>query len=191
MRPRPSKPLRTPSIAATTRARPAFPAGQSTRRTACPLETQPVAVALTVRPAGLVDRGARGRRGVRDPCPRPAGRGRRDRRQPVPSLDAAIAPGARDDDVVAACEHAAAAPLPRHTQAASERLRRLLRHRDIAGAETARVEVTRHEGRLRIRILLPDAVPALSCRPPVPTSSPRCTRSDPKARGADVSLGTV
>jgi hypothetical protein len=158
---------------------------------ACPLESQPVAVALTVRPPGssiqaLEDGVACA---IRAHVPLVVAGETDD--NPYRRWTAAIAPGARDDDIVAACEHAAAAPLPRHTQAASERLRRLLRHRDIAGAETARVEVTRHEGRLRIRILLPDAVPSSVVQAAGTYVLAEVHALDPTARGADVSLGTV
>ncbi len=98
---------------------------------------------------------------------------------------------ARDDDVVAACEHAAAAPLPHHTHAASERLRSLLRNRDIPDAEHARAEVTRNEGRLRIRILLPATMPSHDLQAACTYVLAEVRSFDPTARGIDVSVGTA
>jgi len=157
----------------------------------CPLETQPVAVALTVRPSGssvgAIEDGVAC--AIRANVPLVVAGETDD--NPYAQWTAAIAPGAHDEDVVAACERAAAAPLPRHTRAASERLRRVLRHRDVDGAESARALVTRHEGRLRIQILLPDGVPPDVVRAAGMYVLAEVHALDPTARGADVSLGTA
>jgi hypothetical protein len=156
----------------------------------CPLEAQPVAVALTVRSPGsstaTVEDGVAC--AIRANIPLVV-TGETDD-NPYRRWTAAIARDARND-VVAACEHAAAAPLPRHTHAASERLRRLLRRRDVADAEAARAVVTRHDGRLRIRLLLPPGVPPQVVQAASTYVLAEVHALDPAAHGADVTLGDL
>jgi hypothetical protein len=56
-----------------------------------------------------------------------------------------------DGDVVAACEEAATAPLPRHGERATAMLHEVLRRRDVP-AEAAHVVVRRHDGALAVTV---------------------------------------
>lgn len=157
----------------------------------CPLDAQPIAMALTVRTGGpgvaATEDGVAC--AIRANVPLVVAGETED--NPFAPWSTAVVAGTRDVDVVTACERAAAAPLPRHSGAATERLRRLLRNAGVPDAEAGRVEVTREHGRLRIRLLLPADVPSAVVRAAGTYVLAEIHAVDPTARGSDVSLGTI
>jgi hypothetical protein len=164
---------------------PAFPCGALTEG-GCPLHNEIVDVALTVR--------------------------RHPRSQPAPQEDGvtcalrthvplvvAGAPAMNPfddfatrvvdgvDDVVSACEAAASAPLPRHSDAATRALRNVLETHDIVGI-SARVDVRRVHGALHVVV----AATAPIARPVRNVAAVRITAAlreiDRDARAIDVSF---
>ncbi|MGZ8762451.1 MAG: hypothetical protein ACXW2C_05630 [Acidimicrobiia bacterium] len=94
-------------------------------------------------------------------------------------------------DVVGVCAAAATAPLARHSRVASDRLREVLVHHDVAAADTADVEVTRRNGRLRILLRFPNDVPQGVCEAAATHVLASVHALDPAARGTDVSITTI
>jgi hypothetical protein len=64
------------------------------------------------------------------------------------------------EDVVAACEDAASAPLPRHSQIATEVARAVLEHAGV-DAQDATAVVRRRQGALKVTVELPEPDAAL------------------------------
>jgi len=129
-----------------------FPCAALQEGRMCPLEEKPVDVAVT----------AHGR-----PWPRPSpfedGAVCAIRRHvPLVVAGSSVHPFGRwassevelDDDVVAACEAAARAPLPEHTEIASNAVREALLRSGVNG-EPAGATVHHHRGRLRVVLEMP------------------------------------
>ena len=101
---------------------------------------------------------------------------------------ASVSPGG---DVVGTCLHAASAPLVHHSRVGSERLREVLEHHEYQALDSADVEVTRRNGRLRVRLSVPDDVPASVTEAAATHVLAAVHALDPTARGTDVSVRSI
>jgi hypothetical protein len=165
---------------------PAFPCRALEEGSTCSLEQDPVDVVLTVRsrsaePSALED-------GVTCAI-----------RAHIPLVVAgdaetgpygpwATATIGAEGDVVGACAAAATAPLARHSQAGTDRLRELLAHNGVPDAESGHVEVTRRNGRLRVLIHVPEHVAPQVAEVAATHVLAAIHEVDPNARGTDVSI---
>jgi hypothetical protein len=161
----------------------AFPCNAIAEDRTCPLDAVPVDVTLDVRP-----------RPRSQPAPREDGVTCAIRRH-VPLVvagPAALNPFDdyatevldRSDDVVDACERAAAAPLPAHTAAATEALREVLVRRSIE--LEPEVLVRRRGGRLVVEVAGGDELPAKARSVGAVRMTGAVRVIDPDADGIDV-----
>jgi hypothetical protein len=90
------------------------------------------------------------------------------------------------DDVPSVCERAAAAPRAALGAAATEKLRDALGRTVRADVETARVEVFRVDGRLRVVAVLPEGVSRRDSELALTRVVARLRELDPEAAGIDV-----
>ena len=165
---------------------PAFPCRALEDGSTCPLEQDPVDVVLTVRSPGDAPNALED--GVACAI-----------RAHIPLVVAgdseagpygpwATATVGAEDDVVDACATAATAPLVRHSRAGTERLRELLAHNGVPDAESAKVEVTRRNGRLRVLLQVPERVTPQVADVAATHVLAAIHAIDPTARGTDVSI---
>ncbi len=165
---------------------PAFPCRALDDGSACPLEQDPVDVVLTVRsgpdqPSTLEDGVTCA---IRAHIPLVVA----DDAEAGPYAPWATTTIGTQSDIVAACTAAAMAPLPRHSQAGADRLRVLLAHNGIPDAESADVEVTRRNGRLRVLIHVPENLTHQVAEKATTHVLAAIHAIDPTALGADISI---
>ncbi len=94
-------------------------------------------------------------------------------------------------DVVRACQRAAAAPLPHHSRVGSERLREVLARHGHHEADSAGVEVTRRNGRLRVLLTVPAELSGRVTEAAATHVLAVVHKIDPSARGKDLSVRTI
>jgi hypothetical protein len=168
---------------------PAFPCRGLDTPSTCPLERDPVDVALSVRSPD-----------ADDPGPLEDGVACAIRAHiplvvagasavgPYEPWAAASIGTETEADIVGACAAAATAPLRRHSQAGTDRLRALLAYNGVADAESADVEVTRRNGRLRVLIRVPEHVAPQVADAASTHVLAAIHAIDPTARGTDISI---
>jgi len=163
---------------------PAFPCAGLAEARSCPLDGLPVDVAVTVRD-----------RSWAQPSPFEDGAVCALRQHiPLVTVDAAVNPFAawtsrtveRGDDVVAACEDAASAPLPRHSRIATDAAREVIERAGVDPGDVTAV-VRRRQGALKVTIELPD--PAAGLRSMIASRVVTDLREvDDASRGIDVGI---
>jgi len=165
---------------------PAFPCRALADGATCPLDQDPVDVVLTVRsgspePSPLEDGVACA---IRTHVPLVVAGDS----EAEPYRRWATATIGTQSDVVTACADAAIAPLALHSQAGTDRLRMFLAHNGVPDAESASVEVTRRDGRLRVRCQVPERVTPQVAQTATTHVIASIREIDPTALGADVSI---